>query len=145
MTQVRFVQLDRQEKALHLCRLAEEHFLNGSRVLVVVDDENRAVTLDRFMWGWDRGSFLPHSLANGSVDCLEEPVVVTTIEQNPNQSTVLIMGTPCSLEFMSRFECVYDFAETYDDQLAELARNRFRSYRAKGYHPVMHADPEAQA
>ncbi len=138
MPEVRFIKLDRPEKALHLCRLAEEHFLTGARVLVVVGDENRAVTLDRFMWVWDKASFLPHSLNNGTVDCLEEPVVISISEQNPNQASVLVMGTPCSLEFMARFDCVYDFAETYDPVLAETARARFRTYRTRGYRPAMH-------
>ena len=138
MTDIRFVKLDRQEKALHLCRLAENHFLAGERVLIVVDDQNRAVTLDRFMWVWDKGSFLPHSLANGSVDCLDEPVVVSCSEHNPNRARVLIMGCPCSEKFIGRFDLVYDFAETYDDQLAEAARARFRNYRSHGFKPAMH-------
>jgi DNA polymerase-3 subunit chi len=137
MAEVRFVKLDRQEKALHLCRLADEHFLAGNRVLVVVDDENRAVTLDRFMWLWDKGSFLPHALDNGAVDCMDEPVVISARERNCNQARVLIMGTPCGVDFMSRFELVYDFAETYDEQLAAEARDRFRRYRARGYKPSM--------
>ena len=137
MTDVRFVKLDRQEKALHLCRIAEEHFLAGRRVLILVNDENRAVTLDRFMWVWERGSFLPHAFDNGTLDCLDEPVVISSAEQNPNRATILVMGTPCSIGFMSRFELVYDFAETYDEQLAEEARSRFRSYRAHGYKPAI--------
>ncbi len=137
MANVRFIKLERQEKALHLCRLAEEHFLAGARVLIVVDDQNRAVTLDRFMWVWDKGSFLPHSLANGSVDCLDEPVVISTVEQNPNRATILIMGTPCALDFVAQFELVYDFAEIYDPQLAEASRNRFRDYRAHGFNPAI--------
>jgi len=138
MTEVRFVKLDREEKALHLCRIADEHFLAGSRVLVVVNDENRAVTLDRFMWVWDKGSFLPHSLDNGTVDCMDEPVVISALERNTNQSRVLIMGTPCHDDFIARFELVFDFAETYDKQLAEAARVRFRHYRTRGYNPSLY-------
>lgn len=138
MAEVRFVKLDRQEKALHLCRIADEHFLAGARVLIVVDDENRAVTLDRFMWVWERGSFLPHALDNGTVDCMDEPVVISSAERNPNQARVLIMGSPCSDEFIARFDLAFDFAETYDKQLAESARIRFRHYRDLGYHPSMY-------
>lgn len=137
MTEVRFIQLERQEKALHLCRVAERHFSQGRRVLVVVDDENRAMTLDRFMWVWDKGSFLPHAQDNGALDCLDEPVVISSKEQNPNQAKVLIMGSPCSLTFVSHFEIVYDFAETFDSDLAEAARERFRTYRNHGFKPAM--------
>jgi len=137
LSEVRFLKLDRQEKALYLCQLADEHFMAGTRVLVVVDDENRAVTLDRFMWVWDKGSFLPHALDNGTVDCMEEPVVISTEERITNQARVLIMGTPCTDDFIRRFDLIYDFAETYNEQLAEEARTRFRRYRSCGFNPGM--------
>jgi DNA polymerase-3 subunit chi len=144
MAEVRFVQLDRQEKALHLCRIADRHFLAGARVLVVVGDENRAVTLDRFMWVWEKDSFLPHSLDNGTVDCMDEPVVISATERNSNQARVLVMGSPCSDEFIARFDLVFDFAETYDEQLAEAARARFRNYRSLGYKPSMDQPPASE-
>ncbi len=138
MAEVRFVKLDKEEKALHLCRLADEYFLAGTRVLVVVGDENRAVTLDRFMWVWDKGAFLPHALDNGTVDCMDEPVVISAVEHNSNQARVLIMGSPCTDEFIAHFDLAFDFAETYDKQLAESSRARFRRYRTLGYNPSMY-------
>lgn len=137
MTQVRFAKLEQPQKAQLLCQLAEEHFSVGKRVLVRVQDDNQAVSLDRFMWTWAKGAFLPHSFYNGSVDCLEEPVVITVREGNPNGATVLIMGQPCSAEFITRFELVIDFAELYDKKLAEQSRKRFRTYREAGFNPQM--------
>lgn len=137
MTRVRFAKLEQPQKAQLLCRMAEEHFAAGKRVLVRVQDDNQAVSLDRFMWTWDKGAFLPHAFYNGSVQCLEEPVVITVREGNPNGATVLIMGQPCSSEFIGRFELVIDFAEVYDKQLAELSRERFRNYRNAGFDPQM--------
>ena len=138
MTQVRFAKLERQEKARLLCELAEAQFRAGKRVLIRVQDENQAVTLDRFMWTWDKGSFLPHACDNGSVDCLEEPIVITAGENNPNAAKVLIMGQPCSQAFIARFELAIDFAEVYDKDLAARARERFRNYRDAGFDPQMY-------
>lgn len=138
MTVVKFVKLERQEKTRLLCRLAEEQFSAGKRVLVLVQDDNQAVSLDRFMWTWEKGAFLPHAFNNGSVDCLEEPIVITVREDNPNGAPVLIMGRPCSLTYIRRFELVIDFAEVYDRQLAELSRERFRQYREHGFNPNMY-------
>jgi DNA polymerase-3 subunit chi len=137
VSQVKFVKLERPEKAKHLCRLAEQFFAEGKRVLITVQDENQGITLDRFMWVWDKGSFIPHSYDNGSVDCLDEPIVITSGEENPNAAAVLIMGKPCSLKFARRFEQVVDFAETYDTALAEQARQRFAAYRNAGFRPRM--------
>jgi DNA polymerase-3 subunit chi len=138
MTVVKFATLERQEKIRLLCRLAEDQFKSGKRILIRVQDDNQAVSLDRFMWTWEKGSFLPHAFNNGSVDCLEEPIVITVREDNPNGAPVLIMGQPCSLDYLRQFELVIDFAEVYDKQLAELSRQRFRQYRDNGFNPQMY-------
>jgi DNA polymerase III subunit chi len=137
MTRVQFVRLAKPEKAKHLCVLAEEFFGAGKRVLVMVVDDNQAVTLDSFMWVWQKGSFIPHALDNGTVDCIDDPVVIGTEERNPNGAQVLIMGKPCSLSFVRQFETVIDFAETYEAALTVTARQRFQQYREAGFAPVM--------
>lgn len=137
MPAVEFVQLRKPEKAKHLCELAEAFFDRGYRVLITVNDENQGVTLDRFMWTWKKGSFIPHAYDNGAVDCLDEPVVIGQCERNPNGARVLIMGKPCSTDFVRQFEHVIDFAEVYDDQLREASRERFRLFREAGFAPRM--------
>jgi len=137
MPQVQFVRLDRPEKAAHLCTLAEEFLADGKRIVIVVLDDNQAVTLDRFMWTWNKSSFIPHVYDNGAVDCIDEPVVIVTGEHNPNGAQVLILAKPCSLEFLRRFEQIVDFAELYDDQLAAASRRRFANYREAGFAPTM--------
>ena len=138
MTVVKFAKLERQEKTRLLCQLAEEQFSSGKRVLLQVGDDNQAISLDRFMWTWEKGAFLPHAFSNGSVDCLDEPIAITVREDNPNGASVLIMGHPCSVDYMRKFALVIDFAELYDKQLAEQSRKRFRRYRENGFNPQMY-------
>ena len=135
MTAVDFIKLNKPEKARFLCELSDEFLEAGRRVLVVVQDDNQGVTLDRFMWSWKKGSFIPHAYDNGAVECIDEPVVITTHEENPNGAEVLIMAKPCSLDFMRRFRQVIDFAEVYDEQLADVSRGRFARYREAGFDP----------
>lgn len=137
MTKVEFIRLKKPEKAKHLCELADEYFRGGKRVLITVLDGNQGVTLDRFLWTWQKGSFVPHAYDNGAVDCLDEPVVIGTGERNPNGAQILIMGKPCSLDFVRQFEQVVDFAELYDEPLAAAARRRFALYREAGLAPGM--------
>ena len=137
MTQVEFVKLKRPERARVLCDLAEDYYLDGQRVLIVTHDDNQGVTLDRFMWTWKKGAFVPHVYDNGSVEVHDEPVVIVAAEENPNGAGVLIMGAPCSTGFIRHFQHVIDFAETFDEARLEESRERFRSYRALGFNPVM--------
>lgn len=138
MTRVEFVRLKKPEKARHLCELAERYFQEGQRSLISVLDDNQGVTLDRFMWTWKKGSFVPHCFDNGAVECLEEPVAIVTEESNPNNASILIMGKPLDMEFMRQFEHVFDFAELYDDELAQQSRQRFAAYRRAGFDVRMH-------
>ena len=137
MTQVEFVKLKRPERAGVLCDLAEAYYLDGQRVLVMTQDDNQGITLDRFMWTWKKNAFVPHVFDNGSVECHDEPVVIVSAESNPNGAGVLIMGVPCSVEFIRQFRHVVDFAETYDETRLLESRERFRSYRELGFNPVM--------
>lgn len=137
MTTIEFIKLPRPERASLLCELTEEFYLKGKRVLVMVQDDNQGVTLDRFMWTWKKGTFVPHVYDNGSVDCHDEPVVIVTSEENPNGADVLLMGVPCQHEFIRHFSHVIDFAEAFDDERLEASRERFKGYREYGFAPVM--------
>jgi DNA polymerase-3 subunit chi len=133
MTRVEFVKLERPERAAVLCELAEEFFLQGKRVLVVVQDENQGVTLDRFMWIWRKDAFVPHACDNGVVDCIDEPVLITNHEENRNAAQVLIQGRPCPPAFVRKFEISIDFAELFDEQLKQASRDRYKACREAGF------------
>lgn len=137
MTQVKFVKLEKQEKVREICRLADYYYQREQRVMVLVRDETQAISLDRFLWAWDKSSFLPHAYDSGSVECFEEPVVISREENNINNASVLILGSPSSVEFVSQFDQVIDFAELSDPGLAQLSRERFRLYRQHGLNPQM--------
>ena len=137
MPRIEFIKLQKPERAQILCELAEEFHKGGQRVLVLVQDDNQGVTLDRFMWTWKKDSFLPHVYQNGSVDCHDEPVVVVAGEENPNGAQVLLMGVPCSMEFMRQFKHVIDFAEVFDETRLVASRERFKAYREYGFVPFM--------
>lgn len=137
MTRIEFVKLERPERARVLCELAEEFYLAGKRVLVRIQDDNQGVTLDRFMWTWKKGAFIPHVYQNGTLECHEEPVVIVAGEENPNGAEVLLMGAPCNHEFIRHFKHVIDFAETFDEARLEVSRQRFKEYREHGFTPSM--------
>lgn len=137
MTRIEFIKLKRPEKARLLCELAEESYLQGQRVLVLVQDDNQGMTLDRFMWTWKKDAFVPHVYCTGSVDCHDEPVVISTTEENPNGARVLLMGKACDYEFVRHFQQVIDFAEVYDEAKLEESRERFKNYRSHGLNPRM--------
>lgn len=135
MTQRRaeFVSLRKPERARHLYELAAEFYNAGQRVLILVVDDDQGIKLDHFLWTWKRDSFLPHAFDNGAVECLGDPIVITSDERNANASRVAILGRPASLNFLRQFDIIIDFAEMYDDELATASRQRYRSYQEAGF------------
>ncbi|MFO7764813.1 MAG: DNA polymerase III subunit chi [Pelovirga sp.] len=140
---VYFVLLERQEKALHIARLIEQSFLCSQRILVRVANDEQAYSLDHYLWSWKKDSFLPHGVVVSDAHSGEDPIVITTTEINPIKADVLICGSPCSLAFIDTFELVYDFAETYNELLADQSRERFRQYRLRGLDPQMESNAVA--
>ncbi|MCA1797032.1 MAG: DNA polymerase III subunit chi [Desulfuromonadaceae bacterium] len=138
-TRVEFIKLERPLLAPWLCRLAQEFFSARQRVLVLVENAEQAMALDRYMWVWEKGSFVPHVWDNGAVDSYAEPVVITTRESNSNAAQVLVTATGCSMEFARRFAHVVEFAPTYADAEVAQARKRFAQWRKDGYAPFMRA------
>jgi len=143
VTKVFFARQQRPEKARLLCQLTEDFYGQKSgRILIYLQDVDQAVALDRFLWTWEKGSFLPHVYDSGAVDCHSEPIVITTSETNCNGARILIMGNPCSNSFINGFSLVVDLAEVYDEQLLAASRDRFRHYRDCGFKPEMYpAEP----
>ncbi|MCK4536930.1 MAG: DNA polymerase III subunit chi [Desulfuromonadales bacterium] len=133
MPRIEFVKLERPERAAVLCELADEFFMQGKRVVIVVQDDNQGVTLDRFMWTWRKGSFVPHVYDNGAVDCIDEPVVITTRKENRNGAQILVQGQPCPIDFVRQFELSIDFAEMFDENLKQNSRDRFKACREAGF------------
>jgi DNA polymerase-3 subunit chi len=74
-------------------RLAAAHWAGGRRVLILAADQAQAELLDRALWSYDQGSFLPHAQAGGP-DQEDEPILIATELANPNQAPVLIAATP---------------------------------------------------
>ncbi|MDD3802645.1 DNA polymerase III subunit chi [Desulfuromonas thiophila] len=135
--QVEFIRLQKPEKARYLCQLAEELLQQRQRVLMLVEDDEQALALDRFLWTWNKGSFLPHAWDNGAVECHDEPICICSQPRNGNGARVLLAAAPAPLAFSRTFSRVIDFAETYDPQRLQAARERFARWRELGCAPRM--------
>ena len=142
VVQVRFVRQERPDRIQLICQLSERLYQESEAaepILIVVEDENQALALDQYLWTWSKSSFLPHVYDNGAVECCREPIVITTREDNCNGAAYLIMGRPCSLDFIKTFRKAIDFAEVYDNVLVQRSRQRYVVYRDHGLGPEMMA------
>ncbi|HYA39123.1 MAG TPA: DNA polymerase III subunit chi [Candidatus Methylomirabilis sp.] len=118
-------------KDIAVCRLAHKAFLLGHRIYILTETDEDARRLDRLMWTFSAGSFIPHatSTENGDAD---HPVLIGHDEPPAAHEDVLIQLAPKVPEYFSRFQRVAEVVDDNEDGKA-LARERFRFYRDRGY------------
>jgi len=138
MTQVEFYSVDDEHHQVpykHICEVIKRAYRKGQKVYVHAETRKLAEKIDEQLWTQDVKSFLPHQLVD------EDPDTRTPIEigygQEPNvRPDILInLGHQVPL-FFSRFNWVFEYAFGDEDN-KQLARDRFRFYRERGY-PVNH-------
>jgi DNA polymerase-3 subunit chi len=134
MTRVDFYLLDyttQGGKDSAVCKLTHKAFRLGYRVYILTADHDSAQRLDRLLWTFSAGSFIPHGLGPSSENT-DFPVLIGQEEPPPTHEDVLIQLGQRVPECFSRFQRVAEVVDDSDDAKT-LARERFRFYRDRGY------------
>jgi DNA polymerase III subunit chi len=113
------------------CRLVEKILQQPRRIYLHTAGEAEARALDRLLWTFRDGSFLPHGLA-GQVAAELNPILVGWGEDPGAESDVLINLGDQVPQFFSRFDRVAECIDQ-DPRGRAAGRERFRFYRDRGY------------
>jgi DNA polymerase IIIc chi subunit len=125
----------RQERRLF--EITEQAYQRRDKVLIYVQDEERAAAIDRILWILKQEAFIPHNIFNPSEPDADVPVVIVTAEENPMDARILIADGHCSLEFACSFDVIHEFVSRASPQIQEACRERFRNYRDRQI-PIEH-------
>ncbi len=132
MTEVSFYHLQRQALTAALPKLLERVDAARLRAVVMAGSPDRVEALDAALWTYDPGGFLAHGTAHtGFAD--EQPVYLTTEEENPNGATVLVTVDGVAPGFVGAFERCLDMFDGNDDASVAAARERWKAYKAAGH------------
>lgn len=115
------------------CRLTEKAYRQGYKVFILTGDKALTHTLDRHLWTFRAGSFIPHAVAEQAEG---EPVVLG--EQPPDTTIDLLINL--TAQCPDHWQQLGRIAEIVVQQPASLAsaRERFRCYRDGGVQPIYH-------
>lgn len=136
MTEVAF-HFNAPDRLGYACRLLRKAYLKGARVLVLVEERERAA-LDAALWTTVVGEFLPHSGPNDPPHVqARSPIHLASDPSASNGATVLVnlrADVPTGHERFARvIEVVTD-----DEHDRSLARERWKRYKAMGIEPQRH-------
>ena len=136
MTRVDFYVLDENgslSREQFVCRLLEKAYHKSHKIYLQTQNQAQAQHLDRLIWTYQQGSFLPHIQleANSKVDKLTPIQISYGADQCPHDDVLINLATEVPL-FFSRFHRVAEIIPA-DTTLRTQARERFRFYRDRGY------------
>ena len=132
MTEIRFYHLTRSTVDQALPDLLERTLSRGWRAVVKGRDEAEVESLNERLWTFRSESFLPHSTAKEG--CAEDqPVWLTTAEENPNKAQVLFLLDGVETEMLDDYELVCSLFDGNDSDRVAAARGRWTAYKQAGH------------
>jgi DNA polymerase-3 subunit chi len=133
VTEVRFYHLIDQRLDRVLPQLLELSLQRGWRVVVQASSDERIEALDTHLWTYRDDSFLPHGTSR-SPDAVDQPVLLTADDGNPNDANVrfLIDGAPLP-DDAARYDRLVLIFDGNDDEAVALARERWSAVKRQGF------------
>jgi DNA polymerase IIIc chi subunit len=109
--------------------IVEQAYNRHERVLIFVQNMERAAAIDRTIWTIKQEAFIPHKIFSRTESDSTVPIGIVTEGFNPNEARTLIVDGHCSLDFACGFDQVHEFVNRVSAQMQEACRDRFRAYR----------------
>ena len=132
MTEVGFYHLTATPLERALPKLLERVIEAGKRAVVIGGSEARIDSLDTALWVYHPQSFLAHGTPSGG-HADEQPIYLTTAEENPNGAQILVLVDGIEPGFIDRFERCLDLFDGKDGEALEAARRRWRERKEAGH------------
>ncbi len=138
MTQIDFYLLKSQDEFQRLgfaCRLVEKAWSQGHRVLIQTPSAAMSEQVNRLLWTFREGSFLPHGLLT-EADADITPILINHGEEAGDEHQVLINLSQSVPPFFSRFERLAEILDQ-SPEILTAGRGRYSHYKERGY-PLQH-------
>jgi len=132
MTEVSFYHLQLRPLTETLPKLLERVRAADLRAVVLAGSKERVEALDAALWTYDPDSFLAHGTKRTG-HAADQPIYITTDEENPNGATVLVTVDGVEPGFVGDFDRCLDMFDGNDEASVKAARERWKAYKAAGH------------
>lgn len=121
-----------QQRRVLACKLAEKAWRQGLKVYLHTGSEVETDTLDKLLWTFRIGSFVPHARADGSLKDIEDVEVLIGNQIPPADFQELLINL--SSELLPQFQQFQRIAEILDEDVGVKAqgRKRYSVYKQQG-------------
>ncbi len=113
------------------CQQAQQAFETDRLVYIHCQDKQQAYEIDELLWQFEPTAFVPHNL-KGEGPAQGAPVEIGYDRLGANKSRHLLINLADQVPpFAVNFGQIFDFVAN-DEQHKQIARERYRQYRALG-------------
>ena len=136
MTQIDFY-TSVADKLQTACRIASKVHSLGHKLVIACPDADIANRIDRLLWTYPPTGFIPHCISGNTLAPVT-PIVIDFRGEAPPHDEVLVNLTAQWPPLFARFARLVEIVSV-DDEDRQLARERFKFYRDRGYEIRTHA------
>jgi DNA polymerase-3 subunit chi len=124
----------------HACRLIEQSFLAGQRVLALTESETEQARLDALLWTFTDRAFVPHELLGADPTQESAPVQLAAGGAPAAVAAAFDVVVNLRADAVPADTVVARVIEIIDGEETRrrLGRERFRAYRDRGLQPSHH-------
>ena len=127
---------DKSPSAEHLaCRLALMAWERNQTVYVCVSSDAAIESLDKLMWQYPQGRFLPHTAAKHA-DSGKAPISIGTFSSLKSTEVVINLCLE-PIQQSEKFSRILEIVPANDNE-REASRVKYRNYRNLGLNPRTH-------
>jgi DNA polymerase-3 subunit chi len=135
VTEVHFYHLQRQPLERALPVLIEKCIERGWRCVVQADSPERIDALDQLLWTYREDSFLAHG-TDREDNAAEQPVLLTTREDNPNGSNVRFLVDGATAGDLASYERAIYLFDGNDPDAVDVARDQWKEAQGEGFQTI---------
>lgn len=118
----------------YACRLAQQHWSSGKRILIQTDSVADSQQLDDLLWNLQADSFIPHGVATLEPVDQQQPVLIAHQTVNDSNFDVVLnlSSRPCDISGTENNLQIEEILNQ-DEQRKQSGRTHYKIYRERGY------------
>lgn len=130
--EISFYHLTYQPLHIALPRLLVKVREANMKAVIKVTSPVQVDDVDQFLWTFDKASFLAHDTEK-SKNKEDQPIYVTTGEENPASADVLVLADGATSEHVDGYKRVLEMFDGNNPTAVSEARERWKSYKEAGH------------
>ena len=130
--EISFYHLTAQSLNIALPKLLSKVRSANMKVVVKVRNLEDMNDIDQVLWTYEAESFLAHDTLKSKYQ-KDQPIYITTGEENPAIADVLVLTDGSTSEDMESYKRVLDIFDGNNSSALDAARERWSKYKNDGY------------